>query len=402
MSFEDYNLDPRSLHVLKQQNIVTPTPVQAGAIPLALEGKDVMAVAQTGTGKTLGFVLPSLTRLAAGKLTKNMMLVLVPTRELCTQVEAVVNDIGKAMGIRSTPVYGGVSFDRQLKILRSGVHVIVATPGRLLDHMSRGKLRFDSLEILVLDEADRMLDMGFLPDIQRILRKLPDQRQTLMFSATFPREIGRMAERLMNEPERITVGTIARPVDTVRQFLYPVKPEAKTRLLVQLLEEMEPTSTLIFLRTKSRTERLAHALKKKGHKIAQIHGDRSQSQRQQALDGFRSGRYKVLVATDVAARGLDIDGVSHVFNYDIPLSADDYIHRIGRTARAEAEGDAITFVSPAEIMPLGAIERTLEHLIPRIEVDGAPKVLSIFKPAGAKRTGPGQRRRPGRRMLRRR
>ncbi len=402
MSFEEFDLDPRCLHVLNQQSITEPTPVQDQAIPIALEGKDLVAVAQTGTGKTLAFALPSLTRLAQGKIKRNLMLVLLPTRELCTQVHEVIDTLGKAMHINAVPIYGGVSIDKQANQLRKGMTVIVATPGRLLDQMGRKNVRFDNLEILVLDEADRMLDMGFLPDIQRILRKLPPDRQTLMFSATFPNEISRMAEKMMREPERVSVGAIAKPVDTVRQTLYSVRAEDKTALLTKIMDEEDITSALIFLRTKSRTERLASTLRKKKYNIAQIHGDRSQGQRQQALDGFKNGKYNVLVATDVASRGLDIDCVSHAFNYDIPPNSDDYIHRIGRTARAQADGDAITFVSPTEYKELESIERALAHNIPRAEWEKAPRVLSLYHPPGKKKAGNRQRRpRPAPRRRRR-
>ncbi len=401
MSFDQFDLDPRCLDVLEKQDIVTPTPVQEQAIPLVMEGRDVVAIAQTGTGKTLAFVMPGLTLLAQGKLRNNSMLVLVPTRELCVQVHEVVREVGSALGIRSTSIYGGVSLERQAHDLRKGCQVLVATPGRLLDHMSRRNVRFDHLQILVMDEADRMLDMGFLPDILRILQKLPEDRQTLMFSATFPDSISRLSARMLRDPERVSAGAIEKPVETVRLALYPVRQEHKARLLLELLEKEAPGPTLIFLRTKVRTETLAHVLKKKGFNIAQLHGDRSQSQRQQALDGFRKGKYDILVATDVAARGLDIEGITHVFNYDIPLNPDDYIHRIGRTARAEAEGDAITFVTPAEFQALGAIEKALGHNIPREEWDHAPRVLSIYRPIKAKR-GTSRRRATSRRLLRRR
>ncbi len=401
MSFDHFDLDPRCLDLLEDQNIVTPTPVQEQAIPLVMQGRDAVAIAQTGTGKTLAFVLPGLTLLAQGQLTNNSMLVLVPTRELCVQVHEVVREVGSALDIRSTSIYGGVSLERQAHDLRKGCQVLVATPGRLLDHMSRRNVRFDHLRILVMDEADRMLDMGFLPDILRILEKLPKDRQTLMFSATFPDAISRLSERMLRDPERVSAGAIEKPVDTVRLLLYAVRQEHKSRLLLELLEKEAPGPTLIFLRTKVRTETLAHVLKKKGFNIAQLHGDRSQSQRQQALDGFRKGKYDILVATDVAARGLDIEGITHVFNYDIPLNPDDYIHRIGRTARAEAEGDAITFVTPAEFQALGAIEKALGYNIPREEWDGAPRVLSIYRPIKAKR-GTARRRATSRRLLRRR
>ena len=401
MSFDHFDLDPRCLDVLEDQNIVTPTPVQEQAIPLVLDGRDLIAVAQTGTGKTLAFVLPGLTLLAQGKSKRNSMLVLVPTRELCVQVHEVVRDVGPALGITSTTIYGGVSLERQTSDLHKGRHVIVATPGRLLDHIGRRNIRFEHLEILILDEADRMLDMGFLPDILRIIEKLPKDRQTLMFSATFPDSIARLAGRMLRDPERVSVGAIEKPVDTVRQLLYPVRQEHKSRLMLELLEQEEPGSTLVFLRTKIRTETLAYVLRKKGYNVAQLHGDRSQSQRQQALDGFRKKKYDILVATDVAARGLDIEGITHVFNYDIPPNPEDYIHRIGRTARAEAEGDAITFVTPAEFQALGAIEKALGHNIPRAEREDAPRVLSIYRPLKSKR-GTSRRRTTSRRLLRRR
>lgn len=398
MTFDDFDLDPRCAKALRSMGIHTPTPIQEQAIPVALKGGDVVGVAQTGTGKTLGFVLPSLTRLAKRDSRRNRMLVLVPTRELCLQVHDVVKEVGSRMDVSSTTIYGGVSIARQAEALKKGKDVIVATPGRLLDHMGRGNLRFDDLEILVLDEADRMLDMGFLPDIMRILERLPDDRQTMMFSATFPDQIARLADRMMHEPERVEVGRVAKPVEKVRQVLYPVRQPDKTRLLLYILDEEKPDSALIFLRTKAGTEGLANVLKKKGYKIAQLHGDRSQGQRQHALEGFRKGKYDLLVATDVAARGLDIEDVTHVINYDIPLNPDDYIHRIGRTARAEKEGDAITFVTPGEWQPLGAIEKTLGANIPREEWEDAPRVISTFKP-GESRT---RRRGTTRRVVKRR
>ncbi|NIA16293.1 MAG: DEAD/DEAH box helicase [Nitrospiraceae bacterium] len=403
MSFEDFDLDPRCLSVLKAQKIVEPTAIQDEAIPPVLEGRDVVGIAQTGTGKTLAFTLPSLTRLAGGPLKKSMMLVLTPTRELAQQVHQIVDLIGRPLGIGSVCIYGGVGFDKQIKALRQGRAVIVATPGRLLDHMGRGNVKFNDLETLVLDEADRMLDMGFLPDIRRILRKLPRERQTLMFSATFPDEIVRLTQDMLDEPVRISVGAIAKPVDTVRQKLYTVHRVEKTGLLIKILKEEHIDSALIFLRTKIRTDRVAKALKHAGFKAQAIHGDRSQIQRQRALDGFRSGRYKMLIATDVAARGLDIEGISHVFNYDIPDNPDDYIHRIGRTARANAEGDAITFVCPDEMLALAALEKALGHNLPQEEWEGKVPVLTLFHPEN-KETARSRRvsRRRGRSLLRRR
>ncbi len=403
-TFTDFELDTRILYTVQQQGLVTPTPIQAEAIPVALQGNDVVGIAQTGTGKTLGFTLPSIHHLCQKKHKPNRMLVLVPTRELCTQVQDVVHTYGDALGLRATPVYGGVNFERQQKKLKQGCDIIVATPGRLLDHMSRGYLKFDNLEILVLDEADRMLDMGFLPDIQRIIQKMPRIRQTLMFSATFPDAISRLTQNMMSDPVRVEVGAIFKPVDKVRQVIYPVRQEDKMRLITELLDEIDATSSLIFLRTKIRTDQLATILEKRGFNIAQIHGDRSQGQRKEALDDFRSGKVDILVATDVAARGLDIEGVSHVINYDIPLSSDDYIHRVGRTARAERDGDAITLVSPEEFQALGAIERALGHNIPRVEWGDPPPVISVFRPTSAKSSRKTVRKgkRGGGRLMRRR
>ena len=401
MTFESFDLDPRCMRLLDKQDITHPTLIQEKAIPVALEGSDLIATAQTGTGKTLGFVLPSLTLLARDKQRRNRMLVLVPTRELCVQVESVTKDFAKALGLRSTLIYGGVNMNGQITALERGCDIIVATPGRLLDHMGRGNIRFRDLEIVVLDEADRMLDMGFLPDIRRIFAKLPKDRQTMMFSATFPREMDRLAADMTHEPKRLTVGKLAMPVETVRQLLYPVRQEEKSRILLDILRKEKVENALIFLRTKARTDRLGKLLCKSGFNAASIHGDLSQKQRQRALDGFREGRYKFLVATDVAARGLDIDGISHVFNYDVPPTADDYVHRIGRTARADAEGDAITFITPTDFSALSVIERAIGKALPRADYEGAPKVLSLWQPPG-KKLGKGVRRGRTRGLLRRR
>ena len=380
MSFQEYSIDPRCLRVLKSQRITEPTPVQAKAIPPALEGRDVIAIAQTGTGKTLAFGLPALTRLAAAKRGRNRMLVLTPTRELAVQVHAVLQSMGKALGLTAVSVYGGVGIEPQAKALRRGVDIVVACPGRLLDHINRGNAHFDDLSTLVLDEADRMLDMGFMPDIKRILSVLPKQRQTMMFSATFPKEIGRLAANFQRDPVRVEVGQVATPVEAVRQGIYTVEQRGKLDLLTTLLAGRDVTSALVFLRTKHRTDRVAKALHKAGFKAQAIHGGRTQGQRQRALDGFRKGRYSILVATDVAARGLDIQGITHVVNFDIPNSPDDYIHRIGRTARASADGDAITFVCPDDHQVLGSIERALGRNLPREKWDGAVPVRSAYQP----------------------
>jgi len=382
MSFSNFSINERCLRALKPQGITVPTAIQRETIPPALEGRDLVAVAQTGTGKTLAFALPALTRLAAGPSVRNAMLVLTPTRELCVQVHAVLETFGKTVGLSTVCVYGGVGMEPQTKALRRGCSIIVATPGRLLDHISRGNVRFGDLSILVIDEADRMLDMGFLPDIRRIVGKLPKDRQTMMFSATFPQEIGRLADEMQRDPLRIEVGAISTPVDTVSQGVYAVDQAGKIGLLSQILREPHVESALVFLRTKHRTDRVTKALHKAGFKVQAIHGGRSQRQREQALDGFRKGQYKILVATDVAARGLDIEGISHVINFDIPVNSDAYIHRIGRTARASAKGNAITFVSPEEFMELKTIESALGANLPREQWDGAVPVISLFKPAG--------------------
>ena len=401
MTFEEFDeLDPRCLRVLNQMGIVTPTPVQEQSLPIVATGKDLVATAQTGTGKTLAFALPALTRLAAEKERRNRMLVLVPTRELAIQVESVVSELCKALHMHTALIYGGVGFKKQIADLKRGSDVIVATPGRLLDHMHRGAVKFNNLEILVFDEADRMLDMGFLPDINRILSKLPKDRQTLMFSATFAPELQRLTRNMMRDPQRIEVGAVSKPVDAVRQLMVPVRQEEKSQMLMEILREEQIDTAIIFLRTKIRTERVTKLLRKNGFKATAIHGDLSQKLRQRSLDGFREGKYDLLVATDVAARGLDIDDISHVINYDIPENPDDYVHRIGRTARAARDGDAITFATPTDHSSLADIERTIGKNLPRKEYEGAPNVLTLWRPAGTKRPG-GRTRRP-RSLMRRR
>ena len=402
MSFEQFSIHPKCLRVVESQGLTEPTPIQREAIPVALEGRDVIAVAQTGTGKTLAFCLPSLSRLAKGKRGRTSMLVLTPTRELAQQVEKVFVSLANPLGFRTVCVFGGVGMQPQTRALRSGTDIIVATPGRLLDHISRGNVRFGALSILVLDEADRMLDMGFLPDMRRIIDRLPEDRQTLLFSATFPNEIRSLAAKFQRDPQRIEVGMVSKPIETVRQGLYTVDPGQKTKLLSRILENPDVKSAIVFLRTKHRTDRVAKILNKNGFKAQAIHGGRSQSQRDNALERFRRGQSKVLVATDVAARGIDIHGVTHVFNYDIPRSFDDYLHRIGRTGRANESGEAITFVSPQEHKDLGAIEQGLGRNLPRTEWEGAVSVLSLYKPKGTekpKRRG-GRNFRPRRRLAR--
>jgi ATP-dependent RNA helicase RhlE len=378
MSFDRFPIDPKCIQLLHAQGITEPTPVQAAAMEPALAGRDLIAVAQTGTGKTLAFALPALTRLAKDTPDRNRMLVLAPTRELASQVHKGIEPLARALGMRSACIYGGVGMGAQVDALRRGVDIIVATPGRLIDHLDRGTVRLNQLQILVLDEADRMLDMGFMPAIRKILGGLPKARQTMMFSATFPDEISRLTKEFQRDAHRIEIGRIARPADAVAQQLYAVGSDAKIGLLAQLLEAPEVSSAIVFIRTKHRTDRIARQLTAQGIPAAAIHGGRSQGQRERALDGFRKGTYRVLVATDVAARGIDIQGVSHVYNFDIPGGYDDYVHRIGRTGRASATGHAVTFASPEEVKELRDIEQGLGHVIPRMDWHGAVHVVSLF------------------------
>ena len=343
-----------------------PTPVQAAAIPPALAGRDVIACAMTGSGKTAAFVLPVLQRLATGRRRGIGALVITPTRELAMQVEEEVRRLGDGSGLRSVAVFGGVAAGPQERALRAGVDVVVATPGRLLDHMRRPWLRFDGLEILVLDEADRMLDMGFLPDIRRILEALPSRRQTMLFSATMPRPMVRLARDFLTDPVRFDVERPSAPATGIRQAVLPVEEGAKRGVLLSMLESGRIGTALVFTRTKHRANRLARFLSERGVACDRIHGNRTQPQRQAALRAFKEGRIRVLVATDIAARGIDIAALPHVINFDVPRQPDDYIHRVGRTARAETTGDALTLVTPGEHRELAAIERAVGRRIPRL------------------------------------
>ena len=371
MSFFDFDIDSRCLPILKRQDIVTPTPIQERAIPPALTGQDVLAIAETGTGKTLAFGLPALTRLAAAKPGRNRMLVLTPTRELAQQVHKALEAFATKLRLRSMVIVGGVSMRPQVNALRKGQDIIVATPGRLLDHMNQGNIRFNQLSILILDEGDRMLDMGFLPDIKRIVAKLPEERQTMLFSATFPAEIERITKAFQRNVHRIQLAKRVAPAESVNQHVHPVDAGAKTELLGAFLKQPEVTSAIVFIRTKHRTDRIAKQLRKLGVDAQPIHSGRSQAQRERALDGFRRGKFNVLVATDVAARGIDVQGVTHVVNFDVPRTFDDYVHRIGRTGRADLTGDAHTFVTPQEARELGAIEKGLGKRLPRLRWDGS-------------------------------
>ena len=369
--FCDFDLAAPLQDAVRRMGFERPTPIQVQAIPPAMQGRDIVGCAQTGTGKTAAFVLPSLNALLNSKSEAkgSRMLILVPTRELALQVGEHAMQLARKTSLKVAIVYGGVGMRDQERALRAGADVVVATPGRLLDHISRNNVRFDRLSILVLDEADRMLDMGFLPDIRRVLRALPSQRQTMLFSATMPPHILALAREVQRDPVKVAVA-IARPPEAIDQKLYPVPKHLKVNLLLNFLNRGEMTSVLVFTRTKHGADNLVQKLKKAGVKAATIHGNRTQGQRIAALEGFRHGHYRVLVATDIAARGIDVDGISHVLNFDAPGTAEDYVHRIGRTARAEATGDAITFVTPADEPIVHGIQQLIGKRLERCTVPG--------------------------------
>ncbi len=381
-TFSELDLLPELLRAVRDAGYHTPTPVQAQAIPAILRGDDVLACAQTGTGKTAGFLLPILQHLAQRKAGHPRALVLTPTRELAAQIGESARTYGKYLRIRTATVFGGVRLGPQTERLRSGVDLLIATPGRLLDHLERGNVHFDDLAVLVLDEAHHMLDLGFLPDVRRLLRTMPAARQTLMFSATMPAEIERLAHETLQAPVIIDVGRRATPVATVRQVLYSVEAEQKRNLLCHLLENGHMQQVLVFTRTKVRADRLTRHLAQKGRRVAVLHGGKSQGARTQALSGFRNGSVEVLVATDIAARGLDVDGISHVVNFDVPKTPEEYVHRIGRTARATATGDAVSLVSADEVALVRTIERGIGSPIPHQIVKGfVPAIDHLQAPA---------------------
>jgi len=366
--FKSLELHPHLQKGVRELGFSRPTPIQAETIPPAMAGRDVLATAVTGSGKTAAFLLPLLHQLADRPRGTTRALVLTPTRELAAQILGDLNDLAIHTPVTGAAIYGGVGMGPQEHALRSGVDVIVATPGRLLDHFRQPYARLAGLAHLVLDEADRMLDMGFLPDIRRILRHLPARRQTLFFSATMPPPIAALAREMLRDPVVVQLARQAAPAVGITQAVYPVAQELKAALLTTLLQRDEIRDALVFTRTKHRADRLAAHLAREGVKTARIHGNRSQSQRTQALDGFKRGRFRVLVATDIAARGIDVDSLGHVVNFDVPGAPEDYIHRVGRTARAEATGDAFTFVSPQENDDLLRIERAIGKRLPRITV----------------------------------
>ncbi len=373
-TFASLGLSECILRGVDAAGYTTPTPIQSAAISPALEGRDLIGCAQTGTGKTAAFVLPMLDRLAAfptgGGYRPVRALVVTPTRELALQVEESVRTYGAHAGLRSMTIFGGVPMGPQLQRTRRGADVVVATPGRLLDHLDRGSLDLSSVEVLVLDEADRMFDMGFIRDVRRIVAATPRKRQTLLFSATMPPPIQELASSILHDPHIVKIGRQTDPVELVAQTMCAVPQERKMDLLIHLLETEPVGSVLVFSRTKHRADRIARKLGQNGFSATVIHGNRSQGQRQRALEGFKSGQFNILVATDIAARGIDVDGITHVINFDTPNQAEDYIHRIGRTGRADATGDAITFVSQDEQPYLKEIEKHTGKRLQRRSVEG--------------------------------
>ncbi len=377
MKFEDLGLMPELLRAVTDAGYSAPTPIQAQAIPVILEGKDILGGAQTGTGKTAGFTLPMLQRLSRHANTSSSparhpvrALILAPTRELAMQVFENVKTYSKHLPLRSTCLYGGVDIKPQIAEMMQGREIIVATPGRLLDHVQQKTVSFNSVEFLILDEADRMLDMGFIPDIKRILAMLPKERQSLLFSATFSEEIRKLADTMLKSPQLIEVARRNAVSETITHRVYPVAQEDKRHLLVHLLREQQLRQVLVFVGTKFGASRLAHYLQRQGIEADAIHGDKSQQQRTEALEAFKAGRIKVLVGTDVAARGLDIDDLPHVINYELPHVAEDYVHRIGRTGRAGKPGDATSLVSPAEKQHLVEIEKLIKIKIEQVTTPG--------------------------------
>jgi ATP-dependent RNA helicase RhlE len=369
MSFAALGLSEKMLEGVRAMGYTDPTPIQLRAIPLILSGKDVIGSAQTGTGKTAAFALPILSKLGSHNPVGPRALILEPTRELAAQVETAIRDYSRFTDLKTTVVFGGVGYGKQNDELKAGADIVAATPGRLLDHLEQGTLKLDKVEFLVLDEADRMLDMGFLPDVRRLVEKCPRKRHTALFSATIPPAIETLIQWAMHSPETIEIGARRSPAENVKHVIYPVSDTQKTDLLLALLESVNYDSVIIFCRTKHGADRVATTLKRANHAVAVLHSNRTQKEREQALEGFRDGKFEVLVATDIAARGLDIADVSHVINYDVPQHPEDYIHRIGRTGRAEATGDAFTIMIAEDAPHVFAIERFISQKIPRVKME---------------------------------
>jgi len=382
MSFNRFGLSPGVVRGTQAMGFAEPTPIQLRAFPIILAGKDLIGTAQTGTGKTAAFALPILTLLE--KHAGFRCLVLEPTRELAAQVETAFRDYGRFTDLQVALVHGGVGYGKQREELKRGVDILVATPGRLLDLLEQRTMSLKEIKILVLDEVDRMLDMGFLPDVRRIVEKTSTKRQTLLFSATLPPEIERLSAWVLRDPELVEIGIRRSPAETVTHAVYPVAAEQKFDLLMALLERTNFDSALIFCRTKYGADRIAHQLKQGKHAVAVLHSNRTQRERVEALEGFKSGKYEVMVATDIASRGLDIAGVSHVINYDVPEHPEDYVHRIGRTGRAQNVGDAFTLTSGQELPALQAIERFIGQKIPRLKLENFSYVYTaLFEPESA-------------------
>ncbi len=363
--FEHFELDERLLRAVTLMGYERPTPIQEQAIPLALKGVDVMGAAQTGTGKTAAFGLPLLQRALTEKHEKPMALVLSPTRELAVQIEEAMKKFAKHTKIRVLSIYGGVGYGPQMDGLKKGADIIVATPGRLLDYVARGTINLDTLKMLVLDEADRMLDMGFLPDVRRIIARVPKDRQTMLFSATFPNEVMRLSKEILTDPKLVQIGGRSSAARGLTHTAYPVPAHLKPDLLSEILIELNSPAVLIFTRTKHRADKIQKLLTKSKFEVTSLHSDRTQKQRMAALEGFKQGKYNVMVATDIAARGIDVTGITHVINYDLPATSEDYVHRTGRTARAERLGDALTLVAPDEEILLREIEKHLGQQMTR-------------------------------------
>jgi len=368
LNFEQFNLDSRLMQGIKVAGYEAATPIQEAAIPAAIRGRDIIGTAQTGTGKTAAFVLPILNKLLDGPRGMPRALIVTPTRELAEQIHQVVRALSVGTRLRSATIYGGVTASRQIKALKEGAEILVACPGRLLDLVQQRHVKLERIEILVLDEGDRMFDMGFLPDVKRIIKAVPAQRQTMLFSATFPAEVELLAAQSLVQPQKIAMG-LSRPAHTVTHALYPVSQHLKSGLLLKLLKQTDTDSVLIFTRTKHRAEKLARQIAHAGFRVTSLHSNRTQGQREQALSGFKSGHFHIMVATDIAARGLDVESISHVINFDMPDTADAYIHRIGRTGRAQRTGDAFTLVTPEDNDMIRALERIMGKPLTRLTLD---------------------------------
>ncbi len=369
MNFDHFSFDTPIREAIKAAGYLTPTPIQRQAIPIVLEGRDILGMSQTGTGKTAAFLLPILQRLTKSASHKPRVLILEPTRELAEQVHRTVGSLGGNSRLRSVSIYGGVSMGSQLAALKRGVEILTACPGRLLDHIKNGSIDISSIETFVLDEADRMCDMGFLPDIRRIIGYLPDRRQTLFFSATMPGDIRALASSILKNPITVQAGEMA-PAETVSHTLYPISEGLKLKLLLAVLENTRTGRILVFTRTKHRACRIATSLKKEGYRVSSLQGNMTQSSRQASMDGFRTGKYDILVATDVAARGIDVMDITHVINYDMPDTTDAYTHRIGRTGRARRTGEALTFILRTDESLVFQIEKAIGKRIERRQLPG--------------------------------